>query len=198
MTNADLTLWFHEVLWPSYGELVRCPHPTKYRAGSKGESLKKVITLKPSAELQRRIVQAITEQRKHRRKLYEKSGSMGKYLEVTRYEKFYANRMCVTWLNQMGWEDEIPAIDEVVDHKRTMFGGARCQHDGCALAIHGPSYIYCTEHEARSDESNKALRAKLKQMQLTKSSDESSHDYAMRCKSVAMSILRGMGNGMRV
>jgi len=196
MSNADLTLWFNEVLWPSYNELVKTPFATKYRSGSKGEGLKKILTLKPNADLQNRISSALTEQRKHRKKLFEQCGSMQKYLEATSYEKFYANRMCVTWINQMGWEDEIPALDEITENKSSLFGNARCQHDGCANAIHGPSYIYCFQHESRTNESDKTLKAQLIKMGLGKLKDESLHDYAMRCKAIALKTLGGLKIGL--
>lgn len=198
MSNADLTLWFNEVLWPSYAELVKTPFATKYRAGSKGEALKKIITLKPSMELQNRIAMAVAEQRKHRKKLFEQSGSMQKYLVVTKYEKFYANRMCVTWINQMGYEDEIPALADTVDRERTMFGAVRCGHPDCDFPVHGPSFDYCATHVSRTDASDMALKNKLREMQLTKGTDESLHEYAMRCKQVALKTLRGLTNGMRM
>lgn len=198
MNSVDLTLWFNEVLWPSYGELVKTPFATKYRAGSKGEALKKILTLKPNADLQNRIAMAIREQRKHRKKLFEQSGSMQKYLEVTAYEKFYANRMCITWINQMGYEDEIPALADVVDDKHALFGNPRCSYDGCANPIHGPSFVHCFMHLSRTDKSDQELKQKLRELQLTKGKDESMHDYAMRCKKVAIKILRGFGNGMRM
>ena len=198
MSNADLTLWFNEVLWPSYGELVKAPFVTKYRAGSKGEALKKIVTLKPSMELQERITMAITEQRKHRKKLFEQTGSMQKYLEVTKYDKFYANRMCVTWINQMGWEDEIPAVVDVFDGDSSLFGNTVCSHIGCGISVHGPSFHHCFMHLSRTDESDKELKQQLRELQLTKGKDESLHDYAMRCKEVALKTLRGFKNGMQL
>lgn len=198
MSNEDLTLWFSEVLWPSYGELVKTPFVTKYKSGSKGEALKKVLVMKPSADLQNRIMMAVVEQRKHRKKLFEQVGSMQKYLEVTKFDKFYSNRMCVTWVNQMGWEDEIPALDEVFSGETTLFGGAVCRVVGCGNTIHGPSFIHCFMHESRTDESTQALKQQLRDMDLTKGKDESMHDYAMRCKQVAIKTLRGLGNGMQL
>jgi hypothetical protein len=198
MSNDDLTLWFNEVLWPSYGELVKTPFSTKYKSGSKGEALKKILTLKPNGDLQNRIAAALVEQRKHRKKLFEQVGSMQKYLEVTAYDKFYANRMCSTWLNQMGWEDEIPPLDDITENKSTLFGNARCQHSDCPNPIHGPSYVYCFEHESRTPESDKTLKQKLRELQLVRLKDESLHDYAMRCKKKALQLMRGLGNGMRM
>ena len=198
MSNADLTLWFNEVLWPSYGELVKAPFATKYKAGSKGEALKKVLTLKPSADLQNRIAMALIEQRKHRKKLFEQSGSMQKYLEITKYEKFYLNRMCVTWINQMGYEDEIPALADVAKDRSALFGNPRCCADGCSNPIHGPSFDSCFLHISRTEKSDKELKQKLRELQLTKGKDESMHDYAMRCKQSALKMLRGFGNGMQL
>lgn len=198
MSNADLTLWFNEVLWPSYGELVKTPFVTKYKAGSRGESLKKILSLKPSADLQNRIAMAISEQRKHRKKLFEQCGSMQKFLEITKFDKFYSNRLCVTWINQMGWEDEIPALADVVEVEPALFGHSRCRADGCPNSIHGPSFIYCFKHESRTQESDEELKQKLRELQLVKDKDESMHDYAMRCKQAALKTLRGLTNGMRM
>jgi hypothetical protein len=198
MSNADLTLWFNEVLWPSYGEFVKTPFVTKYKAGSRGEALKKILSLKPSMELQNRIAMAIIEQRKHRKKLFEQCGSMQKYLEITKFDKFYSNRLCVTWINQMGWEDEIPALADVVEDKNVLFGHTRCSHNGCANSIHGPSFIHCFMHVSRTGESDKELSQKLRELQLIKGENESMHDYAMRCKQVALKTLRGLTDGMRM
>lgn len=198
MSTEELTLWFNDELWPRYTDLVKTPFATKYRAGSKGEALKKILTLKPSGELQSRIISATSEQHKHRNKLYGQVGSMQKYLAATKFEKFYANRMCVTWINQMGWEDEIPALSEINEAKQHLFGKALCIKKECNYPIHGPSYTFCTKHTGRSSQSDEELSEQLKKMDLRKTKSESVHDYAMRCKAIALKYLKGLGNGMRM
>ncbi len=198
MDNETLTHWFNDLLWPLYSDFVKTPFPTKYKQGSKGEALKKILTLKPSDALRMRISQAVIAQIRHRKELYRQSGSMHKYLEVTAYDKFYSNRMCSTWLNQMGWEDEIPALVDVVESSGASYAGATCSEKGCNTPIHGPSYVKCSMHEGRTEESNLSLRAKLVEMDLTMNEGESLGEYALRCKNRALNILKGLGNGMRL
>ena len=192
MTNEELTIWFNDEFWPQYQELVKTPFPTKYKAGAKGEALKRIILIKPSSALRERITNAVVEQKRHRKKLYEQCGSMQKYLERTSFDKFYANRMGSTWLNQMGYEDEIPILDEIETKHNNLFGGDRCQTEGCMYPVHGPGYNLCAKHLTRTGEHNEELKNKLREMDLGKSKDESLHDYAMRCKDKALKIMGGL------
>lgn len=196
MSNASITLWFNEVFWPSYNALMKCPFATKWKSGARGEALKKILTMQPSMKLQERIAAALVAQRRHRTALGEQCGSMHGYLQATKFNKFYANRMCSTWINQMGWEDEIPVLEVKSESTVVMFDGARCQHDGCVMPIHGPSYIYCAEHESRTAKSNGELKDSLKKLGLEKYKSETFYEYAMRCKEVGMNLLKRLGNGM--
>jgi len=196
MTNEELTTWFNEQFWVQYQSLVKTPFPTKYKAGAKGEALKRIILIKPSEVLRQRILSAVIEQRKHRKKLYEQCGSMQKYLERTGYDKFYANRMGSTWLNQMGYEDEIPALDEMEKEGFNIVNGHCCKTVDCGSPVHGPNYSLCAQCLTRTGSHNEELKSKLREMGLGKSKDESVHDYAMRCKQVALKTLRGLKIGL--
>jgi len=196
MSNSTITLWFNEVFWSSYGELVKCPYVTKWKTGARGEALKKILTMQPSMKLQDRIAAALVAQRRHRQALFDQCGSMQKYLVATHYNKFYANRLCSTWINQMGWEDEIPVLEIQSESTTIMFDGARCQYDGCVYPIHGPSYTYCSKHESRTTESDNELKANLRKMGLEKLKNETLHEYAMRCKKVSEKVLGRLTNGM--
>lgn len=196
MTKEELIQWFNDEFWEQYQEMVKAPFPTKYKAGAKGEALKRLITIDPSEKLRQRIASAVTEQRRHRKKLYDHCGSMQKYLERVSFDKFYANRGGSAWLNQMGWEDEIPILDFAQIEHDQVFGGNRCKVENCVFPIHGPDYEYCAEHLTKTGEHNETLRIKLREMDLGKSKDESVHDYAMRCKDKALKLMRGLNNAM--
>jgi len=195
MTKDELTIWFTEKFYEQYRDLTKTPFATKYGMGSKGEALKKLLQMKPSDELRQRILFAITEQKKHRKKLFDQCGSMQKYLEVTKFNKFYSTRMCSTWINQMGWEDEIPEVHEVDERQHNLFEG-RCKNETCAKPIHGPDFEYCSECLSRENEDKGLLRDHLRKMGLTLNEGESHHDYAMRCKAVALKTLKGFKYGM--
>lgn len=196
MTTEELITWFHNEFWEQYRELIKTPFVTKHKIGSKGEALKKMLQMKPSEALRARILSAIIEQRKHRKLMFEQCGSMQKYLEITKFDKFYCTRMCSTWINQMGWEDEIPQLDSVAISHDVLFGSDRCSNDDCVFPIHGPGYTLCSQCLSRTNKHNEELKNKLREMGLGKSKDESVHDYAMRCKHVALKTLRGMKHGL--
>lgn len=195
MTKDELTNWFTEKFYESYRELTKTPFATKYGMGSKGEALKKFLQMKPSDELRQRILFAIAEQKKHRKKLFNQCGSMQKYIEVTKFNKFYSTRMCSTWINQMGWEDEIPELHEVDERQHELFQG-RCKNSECAKPIHGPDFEYCTQCLTRKTEDKGLLKEQLRKMDLTLNEGESIHDYAMRCKAVALKTLKGFKYGL--
>jgi hypothetical protein len=195
MTKDELTTWFTELFYEQYRDLTKTPFVTKYGIGSKGEALKKLLQMKPSDELRQRILFAIAEQKKHRRKLFEQCGSMQKYLEITKFNKFYSTRMCSTWINQMGWEDEIPELHEIEKQSQGLFEG-RCKSNGCAQPVHGVAFEYCAECLSRNNEDKDLLRDQLRKMKLTLNEGESQHDYAMRCKAVALKKLKGFNYGL--
>lgn len=144
MTKDELTDWFNAHLWPHYRDLTRAPFPTKWGAGVKGEALKRLLTMKPSEELRNRIMDAISEQIMHRNKLYEQCGSMQKYLEVTKGLKIYLTRHCATWLNQLGFEDEIPTINETLTEHDIVIDRRKCKH--CDQPVYGPRFEVCQQH----------------------------------------------------
>ncbi len=195
MTKEELTIWFHDNFYEGYRALIKTPFVTKYSIGSKGEALKKTLQLKPNEALRQRIMQALAEQKKHRSKLFEQCGSMQKYLELTAYNKFYSTRMCSTWLNQMGWEDEIPELQGANEQGVTLFEG-RCQKQDCSQPVHGPAFDYCTTCLTKENEDLDLLRNQLRKMDLTLHKGESRHDYAMRCKAVALKTLKGLRYGL--
>ncbi len=195
MTKDELTIWFTEQFYEQYRDLTKTPFATKYGMGSKGEALKKLLQMKPSDELRQRILFAIAEQKKHRKKLFDQCGSMQKYLEVTKFNKFYSTRMCSTWINQMGWEDEIPPVEEVAEVTEGLFAG-RCKNANCVNPLHGVAFEYCSECLSRQNEDKNLLRDQLRKMGLTLNEGESHHDYAMRCKAVALRELKGLRHGL--
>lgn len=142
MTKTELTAWFDDIFWPLYKQFVVTPFVTKWKQGPAGDALKKILTLNPSSDLREQITTAIHAQMHHRRALYEKCGSMRAYDEATKYNKLYSNRLCTTWLNQMGWRDEIPSISEVQTEAPST--EEKCKH--CGSPCHGPAYDVCILH----------------------------------------------------
>lgn len=194
MKPEELKKWFNEEFWPLYQSFVKTPQPTKYKAGAKGEALKKVLRENPSKELRERVLMAIREQIRHRTGFYKKSGSMQRYNEVTVYQKFYSNRHAVTWWNQMGWEDEIPGSVEIEDFER----GDRpvqkvCVNSECNLPSMGPKIDWCETHHPDTRGFEPLLKAKLKEMGLWKLKDETIEQWQMRCKADSVKKLKSMG-----
>jgi hypothetical protein len=146
VNKEELAGWFDAHMWPLYKDLCATPFPTKWKQGPRGDALKKVLTLNPSEELRDRILDSISSQIIHRKELYEKAGSMQAYIEITSAQKFYCNRQCVTWINQMGWEDEIPTLTEIRTDREQIEATGKCKHQGCNSPLHGPRFDVCTHH----------------------------------------------------
>lgn len=133
MTDMELKVWAIEVFWPSYQELCRTPFPNKWTGGARGEAVARILKMKPSEELRNRIMFAIAEQKKHRQKKYEVCGSAQRYEIQTKYVKLYSNRDGKTWLNNNGWEDEIPSIaqqEQEVEGAKIEFCKGLVKRDG--------------------------------------------------------------------
>lgn len=183
MTKQELTDFFMTEFWPRYRELVRTPFPTKWKGGARGDALKKWLSLKPSEELRGRIIAALDAQIAHRRKLFQKCGSMEAYLKVTEGQKFYCNRMGSTWLNQMGWEDEIPSIGE--DEQAQP--GVTCS---CGNPVMGPRFSHCERCYPETTGMSEVMKQWMKDNGLWKRKDEDVHQWRMRCREVGKELLR--------
>lgn len=141
MTTTELEKWALEVFWPAYKDLCKTPFATQWTGGQRGETIKKILELKPSEDLRNRMLYSIAAQKKHRRALYDVCGSMAAYEAKIKYNKLYNNRDGRTWIFNKGWNDEIPSISEI---KETHAPGAKCIH--CGEEVHGPRFNVCTEH----------------------------------------------------
>jgi len=142
MTNQELITWHNEEWWPRYRNFVETPVKNQRGPGGRGESLAKIIRMKSSQELRERLIANIIAQTRHRRMLCDKLG-LDHYLKHTAKkakggESIYKNRRAVTYLNNMGWEDEIPSVTERIraDVKKCF----------CGKDVHGPNYGFCAEH----------------------------------------------------
>ncbi len=111
MDKSTLTDWFLTDFWPLYLELVKTPYKTQFKQGQRGEALKAIMKLKPSQNMRERMISHLAAQIAHRKELYNQCGSRSVYEKRTNRVKFYCNRHGVTWINQMGWFDEIPEIE---------------------------------------------------------------------------------------
>lgn len=144
MTKEELTDWAMNIFWPLYTDLCKTPFPTKWKGGPRGAAVKKIQVLNPSEELRARIILGIQAQILHRKKLYQKLGSMQAWNTHTEKNKFYCNRNGETWINQIGWDDEIPQLEQ--DREVTV--GSKCF---CGLPVHGPRFDKCTNHLSFKD-----------------------------------------------
>lgn len=141
MNTQDLTDWFNAVFWVRYCHMLKVPHEkTKWGPGGKGKALKRILTLKPSKELRDKIELELIEQTRHRRLLCDKLGLTVYLKETATLAKngngdIYKNRQAVTWVNQMGWEDEVPEIEkeEIRDKK----------YCACGQETMGPAFTQC-------------------------------------------------------
>ncbi len=192
MKKDELQKWAIEIFWSAYTGLVKTPVPTKFTAGARGEAVKKVLTLNPPADLRKRIIDSISAQMKHRRDLFNKCGSMQKYISETDKVKFYCNRNGATWLNQYGWEDEIPSM---IDEKKIYHDAVlRCSNKDCPNMAIGGNISICQSCEAKNhDIYREEKRDYLRRHKLTKDKNETLHDYAARCKEHAFALLPDFG-----
>jgi len=187
MNKADLTDWAVNVFWSAYKGLTKTPFPTQYGAGARGEAVKKIVTLNPSDELRKELIDAISAQMRHRRALFDKCGSKQKYDAETKKIKFYCNRGGITWLNQNGWLDEIPSL---IDEKKIYEDATlKCKTQGCDNNAIGGAIMVCQACECKThDVYRDKKRDYLKRVGLTMTKGETLHDYAMRCKEHTLGI----------
>lgn len=109
MIKKHLTEWFDSQFWPKYLLLMKTPFPTKWKAGVGGEALTAILKLKPSENIRDRIIKHLDDQIAHRLEVYQRMGD--NYTEYVKYKKFYCNRQARTWINNMGWVDDFPEIE---------------------------------------------------------------------------------------
>lgn len=187
MNKEDLTKWATDVFWSAYKGLVKTPFPTRYDGGARGEAIKKIITLNPSADLRGRIIDSIAAQMTHRRAFYNKCGSMQKYNSETNRIKFYCNRVGSTWINNRGWDDEIPSlIDEAKEQIACL---DKCSNPDCNNNAIGGNISVCQSCECKThDVYREPKREYLRRVGLVMEKGETLHDYAMRCKEHTIGI----------
>ena len=147
MTKTELEQWAMDEFWPLYKELTKTPFATQWKATDRGAAVSKILSLNPSGELRQRIVASVQAQIKHRRDFFKHCGSMEVYNQKTHRIKFYCNRMGASWLNQRGWDDEIPTIEQAVEDETIHF--TICTEKGCTFPVHGARYDKCIDHLAR-------------------------------------------------
>lgn len=156
---AEVSDWFCNEFWPLYREFVKTPQPNQWGAGGRGAALKIAETKRYGAETRDRIMQALRAQISHRRKVYDVCGSMRAYDEYTaknKSETVYHNRQGKQWLNQKGWEDEIPTLPErdpvVVE------GSGELCHRCRKKETMGPRFSLCDDCYGLDGEAMETLR----------------------------------------
>jgi len=143
----EVDTWFFDHFWPAYLDFVKTPFAVpKFGAGARGECLKKVQQAKPSKELQRDMLDGILAQTRHRKKLYEKTGSKAAYNAHTiplakGGESVYKNRNGKTWIFNLGWNDNIPSLS--VNDTGQNIGVAKCF---CGQPVYGSRFTECEYH----------------------------------------------------
>lgn len=183
MNKTDLTAWFLNDFWPIYLNLMKVPNVTKWGAGDRGEALKKALTLNPGEDLRKRMTASVVAQMAHRRSVYEKCGSMQAYMKKTDRDTFYCNRNGKTWIFNLGWEAEIPAVSHDRRSMPETENGLRCKSPGCKGAALGASVPFCATCEHKKHQPYFPLmREYLKKHGLTKNQDETITDYSLRCR----------------
>jgi len=188
MTKAELTEWFSDTFWQTYLLLVKTPFPTKFKQGNRGQALQKILSMNPSADLRERIQASLLAQIRNRKKLYSQCGSMQKYIERTEYQKLYANRHCSTWLNQMGYEDEIPTIEQV--ELETPGVALTCQNKDCNEERMGPTVPWCQRCYPDTLCWTPLLRKQFKKMGLVKNEGETTEQWNSRIKQEGIKAIR--------
>ena len=142
MNKTDLTDWHHNVFWPTYRNFLETPKKNQWGPGARGASLAKIIRLNPSEELRETIMASLSAQMRHRRVLADKLGLDGYEKLAAREakggESVYKNRQAITWIQNLGWDDEIPSIMEV--EKK---GVRMCF---CGRETMGPAFAHCDTH----------------------------------------------------
>lgn len=146
MSKADLEQWAIEVFWPEYRRLVETPYKdSDHGPGVKGQCVSTILKLNPSKDLQAKMVKAIELQAKHRQELFERLNKNIPLYNDTTYKSrdrmFYANRHGRTWINAMGWVDDIP---EIVTEKEARKQGKRCIV--CGEPTYGVRFDHCFDH----------------------------------------------------
>lgn len=194
MTNEDLATWFMDEFWPLYLKLMKTPFATKFKQGTRGEALKKMLSLKPSQDLRERILLSLQAQIIHRQKLFDRCGSAQAYNEATEYNKFYCNRMASSWIFQMGWDDEIPGLDQVQEELPQ--NNVICSEPGCKNNVHGPRFDHCINHLPTDDPLVGKLRNYAKENGLTMKG-LSPQEYVEKCrehlKTISPEMARRLG-----
>lgn len=139
MNKDDLTTWHHEEFWPRYRKFLETPYKNQWGPGGKGESLSKMLRINPSAALRDKMISSPDRFTEHRKILHINLGRE-QYDTYTKEkaqggEKIYSNRQAKTWLNNYGWDDEIPDIESGKSQRL-------CK---CGNPVHGPMYDKCTD-----------------------------------------------------
>jgi hypothetical protein len=142
MNKQELTDWHHNTFWPTYRQFLETPKKNQWGPGARGASLAKIIRLNPSEELRNTIMGSLIAQMRHRRVLADKLGYEAYEKHAAKNakggESVYKNRQATTWLQNMGWDDEIPSIMEV--EQRAI---RKCH---CGEDTMGPKIPFCAEH----------------------------------------------------
>jgi len=190
VNKEDLTTWFSDQFWPAYKEMVKTPVVTKWTGGARGECLKKIYTLNPTADLRERIMHSVLEHKIHRKKLYSLLGTAQAYEEFTKYVKFYTNRDGKTWIFNLGWDDEIPELPEERAVKVASGGFEICREPGCNRPVHGPRFDQCSEclHTDPYQPERQAIGEKM----YPKREGESNHDRRERIKADGQRKVAGL------
>lgn len=143
MNTEELTIWHNTVWWPAYRRFLRTPYPNQWGPGDKGESLTKILTVKPSKELRNTMLTELEKQREHRQLLGDRLKSKQAYEAYTAPlakggEAIYKNRQSRTYIHNRGWVCDIPTLKTITAQPRERL----CN---CGQPVHGPWTDKCID-----------------------------------------------------
>ena len=158
--------WFITDFWPRYPEDLCGSVRNK---GSRGESIKAILTINPDAQERERILLNLDAQKRYDRKIRDSGEFVARWPACQRYLK---NRRYDDMVGDISMRELAPEAD-----------AAKCSTPGCDQNVHGPRFKHCDRHlPLDNDPLRDARREKLRELNLIPASGESRHDYAMRCR----------------
>lgn len=138
--------------------------------------------LNPDDETQKKMVWAIGEQKRARKRQEAANEKLPQFSQKHIPDWPHP----ATWINDKRWLDDIPCTQEIAEK----FSESKLCQCGAKAAITIDGESYCCHHYSRKyhDGHYRDMYENLKKMGLAKLKDETTHDYAMRCKEAARKL----------
>ena len=164
--------WFENVLWPTY------PRELCNKIGPKSTALTAAIKKVTSQEIADVVMAGLREQMRYNRKLKN----------TNNHESQWKLGMCVTWLNQERWTDEIPSHYELQKSQEKVL--CACG----AVAKVGQLCMTCYEKTTPQDDWRlQKMREYYIRNNLGRKHDETKDDWILRLRGIAKREARRIG-----